>query len=118
VRAGRVVVGDLHSENLLQVPWSQDEEPVQAFSEHRPHPPLGNRVRLGRSNRGLPDTHMPSTEHCVEGGSEFGIPVMNRDGRLPLFLVRLAGPLRACCDAAGRARRGQDGITIPSWRER
>ena len=78
MRPGSVVVGDVLPQHLLQVPWSQEEQPVQAFPTHGPHPALGNHVRPGRSDWDPQDTHVFGPEHRVEGGRELGIPVADQ----------------------------------------
>jgi len=48
VRPGRVVVAHVLVQDALEVPWPQDQQPVQAVAAHRAHPALGERVGLKR----------------------------------------------------------------------
>ena len=84
---GRVVVLHVLVEHLLQVPWSQNEQPVQALAAHRPHPALGHCVRSRCSDRGAHDPHGFGPEHRIEGGRELGIPVADEEGGPPLRFV-------------------------------
>jgi hypothetical protein len=70
VRTSPVVVGDVLLQRLLQRPSPEDQQPVQAFSAHRPHPALSDCVRAGRSDRSPHHARTCSAEHRVEGGGE------------------------------------------------
>jgi len=52
VRPGLVVVLHVLAEHLLGMSSGKDDHVVQAFPAHGPHPPLGERVRAGRPDRG------------------------------------------------------------------
>jgi hypothetical protein len=51
VRPGRVVVPHELVQNPLEVPWPQEQQPVQAVAAHRAHPARRERVREGCPHR-------------------------------------------------------------------
>ena len=79
VRAVNVIVVDVLTEDRPQVPLAGNQHPVQAFAAGAGNPPLGDRVRPGRSDRGLDDPHADSGEHRVEGRSELGVAVPDQE---------------------------------------
>jgi hypothetical protein len=78
---------DVLPEDLLQAPLSQNEQPVQAFPAHRPHPTLDQCVRSRRSDRGPHDPRVGGPEPRVEGGRELGIPVAEQEGGTPFLCI-------------------------------
>ena len=79
VRPVRVVVIDVLAENEAEMPFARDQHPVQALAAGAGHPPLGDRVRLGRPDRGLDDPHAGSGKHRVECRSELGVTVPDQE---------------------------------------
>ena len=72
---------------------TENQQPVEAFPAHRPHPALGNRVRSRCLERGAHDPHTCRAEHRVEGGREVGIPVVDQERRAPALVLAVPGQL-------------------------
>jgi hypothetical protein len=65
-------------DSLEMVP-AEDQQVVVALPPCRPHPPLGERVRLRSPDRSADDPDALSPEDLVEGTGEFRIPVSDRN---------------------------------------
>ena len=79
VRPVPVVVLDVDSQDLLQVPATHDEQPVQALGPHRPDPALGVGVGVGRLHRRDQYLGAVRMEDVVEGAGELRIPIANKE---------------------------------------
>jgi hypothetical protein len=55
VRTVLVVVLDVAAENANKVPTAEDQQVIQALPADCPDPPLGDRVGVGRTDRGADD---------------------------------------------------------------
>jgi hypothetical protein len=95
-------VRDVFPRDLLHVPWSEDEQPVEAVPADRSHPALSDRVRARCSDRGAHDTHGFGPEHRVEGGRELGIPTADQEGGAPALVLELPGQVTGLLDEPGR----------------
>jgi hypothetical protein len=62
VRPMGVVVLNVDSEHVLEVAASEDQQPVQALSAHRPDPALSVSVRVG-GRTGVRSTSAPSEQN-------------------------------------------------------
>ena len=74
-----VVVLDVDSENLLQVPATHDEQPVQALGPHGPDPALGVGIGVRRLQRRDQHLGVLRIEHVVEPAAELRVTITNKD---------------------------------------
>jgi hypothetical protein len=81
VRPVPVVVLDVDSEDLLQVPATHDEQPVQALGPHRPNPALGVGVGVRRLHRRQHHFGVLRAEHVVEPAAELRVTIANKEAR-------------------------------------
>ena len=79
VRALLVVVPDVAEKDSFEVTVAQNEQPVETFCPHRPHPALRVRVGPRRSDRCLDYPDALRAEHLVEAGGELGVPVPDEE---------------------------------------
>ena len=82
VRAVSVEMVDVLAQHCGEVPWSGDQEAVEAFAPKRADPAFGDRVRLRRSEWCADDADVRAGEHRVEGGGEFAVPVADQETEL------------------------------------
>jgi hypothetical protein len=70
-----VVVAGVLPGDSFEVPFIQDEQPVEAFGTNGPHPTL--RVGIGprRSDACLDHPDALGAKHLVEGRRELGVPI-------------------------------------------
>ena len=76
-----VVVLDVESQDLLQVPATHDEQPVQALGPHRPDPALGVGVGVGCLQRRQHHLGALRPEHVVEPAAERRVTIANKEAR-------------------------------------
>lgn len=76
---GPVVVGNVGTEHMLEVPAAEDEHPIQALCSDRADPPLRERVRAGSQDRRLDDSHAFGAEDLVEGTGELRVAVPDHE---------------------------------------
>ena len=76
-----VVVLDVDSQDLLQVPATHDEQPVQALGPHRPDPALGVGVSVWCLHRRDQHLGVLRTEHVVEPAAELCVTIANKEAR-------------------------------------
>jgi hypothetical protein len=76
VRPVRVVVIDVFIKDQPQVPFADDEHPVQALAPGASDPAFGDGVRLGRHDRALDNPPAQRAERRVERLSELGVAVL------------------------------------------
>jgi hypothetical protein len=62
-------------EHLFQVASPDNQQPVQALGPHRRDPPLRERVRVGRLDRGAQHRGALRPEHLVEAATELRVTV-------------------------------------------
>jgi hypothetical protein len=74
-----VVVLDVDSQDLLQVPATHDEQPVQALGPHRPDPALGVGVSVWCLHRRDQHLGVLRTEHVVEPAAELCVTIANKE---------------------------------------
>lgn len=74
-----VVVVDVLAQNGFEVPSSEDEHPVQAFSPEGADEALGVRVRLGRSHRSHDDSEPFGGEDLVEWTAELRVAIADQE---------------------------------------
>ena len=79
VRPVPVVVLDIDSQDLLQVPATHDEQPVQALGPHRRDPALGVGVGVGCLQRRQHHSGVLRTEHVVEPAAELRVTIANQN---------------------------------------
>jgi hypothetical protein len=72
-----VVVVDVDAQDALEMPATEDQEPVEALSSHRADEALGDRVRLGSPDRRADDLDALASEDLVEGGAELGVVIVD-----------------------------------------
>ena len=87
VRAFLVVMGHELAEDALGMSFTADENPVQALGPGCEHEPLGERVRLGRSERCLYDLGAHRPHHLVKGPGELAVPVADQEAERPLLVL-------------------------------
>jgi hypothetical protein len=110
VRPGYVVVAHVLAQHVLEVPRPQNQQPIQEVAAHRPHPALGDRVRL-RCPRWRADHSDGLTgEHGVERGRELGVAIAEELRRPPARrLQRPRQVARLLGHPGGRRVRGATG---------
>ena len=79
VRAMNVIVLDVLTQDQPQVPLAGDQHLVQALAPGTGNPPLRDRVRPRRLDRGLDDPHAGRGEDRIEGRGELGIAVPEQE---------------------------------------
>jgi hypothetical protein len=105
VRPLLVVVADIDAEDVLELPATEDQEPVEALPPHAPDPALDVRIRVRRLQR-RPDTSPGVRRRSLVGGcaSRFAQAM-----RKPAACRPDAGPRPFRPSCAGPARRSQPG---------
>jgi hypothetical protein len=93
VRPGRVGVGTVLRQHLLQMAPPEEEQAIQALAAHGPHPAFSHRVRARRLGGCPQDAHTRRAEPCVEGGRELGISVVDQERSAPALVLELSGHL-------------------------
>ena len=92
-----VVMEDVLGQDLLEVPATEDEKPVQALAAYRANKALRHRIRPWGSHRRLQYPDAVGTEHVVEADSELRVPVpdeeLDRTGALGQYETQVAGLL-------------------------
>src|SRR5204863_9541732 len=78
-----VVVAHVSPEHTLKMSPSLDEHPVQALHPNRPHPSLGEGVRVRSPDRGGDHPHPFCPEHLVERPGELGVTVADQELNIP-----------------------------------
>jgi len=79
VRSVPVVVLDVDSQDLFQVPATHDEQPVQALGPHRPDPALGVGVGVGRLHWRKHHLGALRPKHVVEPAAELRVTIANKE---------------------------------------
>jgi hypothetical protein len=70
---------DVLGQDLLEVPATEDEKPVQALAAYRANKALRHRIRPWGSHRRLQYPDAVGTEHVVEADSELRVPVPDEE---------------------------------------
>lgn len=79
VRAMPVVVLDVHPQHPLQMPTSEDQQPIKALLADGWHLTLSVGVCVGRLDRCAEDRDALRTEDVVERASELGVSVSEQE---------------------------------------
>jgi hypothetical protein len=81
------------SKDSLKVTSAEDQQVVEALPTCRPHPPLGERVRLRGADRRLDDSDALRSENLVERTGELRVPsrIRNRTSRSRSPTARFRG---------------------------
>jgi hypothetical protein len=79
MRTVLVVVLDIDSQDLRQMPSSDNQEPVQALGTDGADPSFGERVRLRRSHRRHQHLAILRAEYLVEPAGELRVSVANQE---------------------------------------
>jgi hypothetical protein len=79
VRPLVVVVTHVLVEHSLKMAWTPDQHPVQALLPDRPHPALGERVRVRRLDRGRDDLGAVGGEDIVEDAGDLDVAVTGQE---------------------------------------
>src|SRR5664280_1565611 len=80
VRAPSVVMADVLAKFPFEVTVVQNEQPVEAFGAHGPHPALCVGIGPGRSDWRLDHPDALGAKHLVEAGRELGVPIPDQEG--------------------------------------
>ena len=96
VRPVLVVMLDVDAEDLLEVPATHDEQPVQALGTDGAYPALGVGVGVGRLH--WRDQHLGALrrEHVVEPATELLVPIANQEADPASSFFQDQEQLRAC----------------------
>src|SRR5262245_32155265 len=96
MRPPTVVMINEHGERVLQMPCTQDQEPIQAFGSSGPDEPLGDPIGLGCLNRRPYDSDVFGLEDGIEAVRELAIAISDQKtnrfrpfGERPGYLPRL-----------------------------
>ena len=92
----RVVVIDILAQDQPQVPFADDQHPVQALAAGAGDPAFGNRVRTRRPDWRLDDPRADRGKHCVERRSELRIPVPDQELQAITGALESLSRFRAC----------------------
>jgi hypothetical protein len=79
VRAPSVVMADVLAKFPFEVTVVQNEQPVEAFGAHGPHPALCVGIGPGRSDWRLDHPDALGAKHLVEAGRELGVPIPDQE---------------------------------------
>lgn len=75
MRAVRVVLILVLGQHVPELPFVEDQHPVQALGADGADPALGVGVGLCRSRWTTEHRNSGIGEHCIEAGSEFGVAI-------------------------------------------
>jgi hypothetical protein len=73
---------DVVAQHPLEVPSSDDEEPVQALAPQGAEPTFHHGVGAGRSHRRADNLHALGAEDLIGGGGELGVPIVDQEPEL------------------------------------
>src|SRR5258708_28260576 len=79
MRASRVVVGQVFTQDTPQMRLIEDQQFIEAFVAHRSHPALGKGVRIRRTHWGVNDVKSLGPEDCVERLGELRVIVADQE---------------------------------------
>ena len=79
VRPMPVVMIYVLVQDVAQVPFVDDQQPIQALPPGRAHPPFRERVRTRRPRWGEQDPQALAGEDRVERAGELGVPVADEE---------------------------------------
>jgi hypothetical protein len=79
VRPLGVVMGSELPKDSLKVTSAEDQQVVEALPASRPHPPLGEGVRLRSPDRRLDDSDPLGPEDLVKRTGVLGVPVSDQE---------------------------------------
>ena len=79
VRPVAVIVTGILTKDQAQMPFADDQHPVQALAAGTADPAFRDRVRTRRPYRGLDDPHAGRGEYRVERRGELGVPVTDQE---------------------------------------
>jgi hypothetical protein len=89
---------DVLVDRLLEVPWPQEQQPLQAPAADRAHPPLGEGVGPGRADGRSHHAGALRGEGGIERRRDFRVAVAEQDGmpdarfgQVPRDVARLLG---------------------------
>jgi hypothetical protein len=85
-----------------------DEDAVGALAPGAGDPPLANRVRPRRLDRGLDDPHADRGEDCVERVGVLGVPVSDQELQAASPLTEVHEDVPGLPDRPGGGRVGGD----------
>src|SRR4029450_10351396 len=88
MRAVGVVVLDVHTQDLLQVPSADDQQPVQAFGADGADPPLGVGIGVGCLHWCQEDLGAFGAEDVIEGARELRVAISEHKMQLPALLTQ------------------------------
>jgi len=89
VRALAVVVVDVGTERTLELPFAEDEQPVQALLTDRAHPALSVGVCVGRLDRCLDHPDALGAEDLIEGRGVLGVPIVEQEADGVVTVIQL-----------------------------
>jgi hypothetical protein len=79
MRAPPVVALDVLPKDSLEMTMAEDEDPVEAFSPHRPHPTFSEGIGPRRSDRRLDDSDTFGPEYLVETRCKLGVAIPDQE---------------------------------------
>jgi hypothetical protein len=87
-----VVVLHVGPQNPIQVPWAEDQQPVQAVSAQRLHPAFGEGVRVRCPDRRADHPDPLACEHVIEGALALRVtaPIVDHNYVVAGILLSLA----------------------------
>jgi hypothetical protein len=89
VRPVLVEMGDVGSENSVEVASIQDEDAVEAVVAECPDPTLGVGVRVGGTDGGVDDPDALASDHGVEVDGELAVAIADQILEAALLIVEL-----------------------------
>jgi hypothetical protein len=104
VRALAVVVVDVGTKCPLQLPFAEDQQPVQTLLTDRAHPTLGVRVCVGRPDRCLDHPDALGAKDLIEGRGELGVPVVDQEADRVVTVIQLVGRINPIVTLLARTR--------------
>src|SRR5262249_38456366 len=99
-----VVMHHVLGQDRLQMPSTQDQEPVQALPAGTGDPALAPSVRVRGPHRRSDDLQTLCPEDGVEGGREVAVTIVDQEAGLDLSLLQLPGQVSRLLDGPASAR--------------
>src|SRR6266481_910839 len=112
MRSLAVVVIDVGPKHLIEMPTTQDEQPVQALSPHRFNPAL--RVRVRRPDGGEDHVRSSRAEDLVEGAAKFGVTIVDKEPHRWRAILEVHREVPRLLGHPGRVRVGRGGAQMDS----
>src|SRR5262249_51003980 len=99
-----VVVLHVLGQDCLQMPSTQDQQPVQALAARTGDPALAPSVRVWGPHRCSDDLQTLCLDDGIEGGREVAVTIVDQEAGLDLRLLELPSQVARLLDGPATAR--------------